>query len=72
MGNDDTGAALHQFLEGILNQFFGFGVNIGGGFVEYQQNIGVLHQRPRKGDELFLTRRKTCTPLAHGRVVALG
>ncbi len=33
VGDDEGGAVLHQALEGLLDEFFGGGINAGGGFV---------------------------------------
>ena len=58
MGNDNTGASVHDFCQRILNLQFGFGIYIGSGFVQDQQNIGVSNQRPCKRQKLFLPGRK--------------
>src|SRR5690606_24015995 len=56
--DDDAGASLHQLLEGALDQFLRLGVDVGGGLVEHEQDVGVLHQGSGEGDELLLAGRE--------------
>lgn len=51
--NDQGGTSLHQALQGVLYQPFGFGVQRRGGFVQ-DQDGGVLVQRPRNRQPLAL------------------
>ena len=55
VGDDDAGAVVHEFGEGVLNEEFGRGVDAGGGFVEYEEQFGVLGEGTGHDEELFLT-----------------
>lgn len=41
VGDDDAGAVFHEVFEGVLDEFFGFGVEGGSGFVE-DEDWGVF------------------------------
>ena len=66
MGDDDGGAADEQAIQGILDEAFALGVEVGGGLVEDEQGR-VRQHGPGDGDALTLTagelppvRRRRC------------
>ena len=69
--NDQRGAALHQALQRVLHQPFGFGVERRGCFVQNQDGR-ILVQGPRNGQPLTLSARELCGVVADDGVDALG
>ena len=63
VGDDDRRAVLQDLSEGVLDEDFGLGVHMRGGFVE-DQNIRIVRQHPREGEELFLAYRERAASLA--------
>ena len=53
MGDDKSGASLHQGVHARLHQLLGAGIDGGGRLVEDQRRR-VRHSRPGNGDELPL------------------
>ena len=51
---DEHSANGHHLFKRVLNQFFSFGVNVGGGFVK-DHNLGLADHCAGKGYELALT-----------------
>lgn len=61
MSNADSCViATQKRGQGTVDQSLRLGIESGGGFVE-NQDIGVLDQRARNGNSLFLTTRQLCT-----------
>ena len=56
MGDDDRGAAFHHAGERLADPELGLGVHARGGLVE-DEDLGIVRQRARKRDELFLSGR---------------
>lgn len=54
MGDDDAGAVVHEFGEGVLDEEFSGGVDTGSGFVEDEEEFGVLGEGAGHDEELFL------------------
>ena len=48
MGDDDRAAAGNQFVDGLLDQLFGFGIDGGGGLVQYQDGR-IIQESTDKG-----------------------
>src|SRR5215831_4772314 len=63
MGDYDHGASVHQIGQRLLYQHFGFGVQMGGGFVE-DEDGRVLQKRARDGDALPLAATQTDAAIA--------
>ena len=55
VGNDDAGPVLHEFSKCILNEEFGGGVDAGGGFVEDEEEFGILCKGSCHYEQLFLS-----------------
>src|SRR6266498_1296478 len=53
VGNHDSGALLHQFRQGFLDESFTLRVECAGGFVEHQDRR-TLQNSPRDNDTLSL------------------
>ena len=70
VGNDDAGAAVHQTLQGLLDEAFGFVVKRAGGFVQ-EQYRGVFQDGAGDGYALALASRELVTVGADGLVQAL-
>lgn len=58
VGDDESGASFHRGVESLLHQYFGFGVERAGGFVEQQQRC-VLQDRAGDRDALALATGET-------------
>src|SRR2546423_4958976 len=69
--DDQRRAPLHQSLDRIADEDFGFRINRTGRFIEYQ-DTRVEGQRPRKADQLLLPDRQASAALAQLRVIAFG
>ena len=54
MGDDDSGASLHQPFKCLLDQVFGLGIHGGCSFI-HNQDGRVLQDRPCNGQALLLT-----------------
>ena len=65
--NYNGSAALHQLFDGKADEFFGFGIYAGSGFVE-DDDFGVVNHGAHKGNELPLPYRK-CGAAFHYVVV---
>ena len=52
MGDDEAGAIRHEPFERALDQFFGFGIDAGGGLVE-KEDGGILEDDTGDGDALL-------------------
>ena len=61
----------HHPLQRILDQRFGFAVQVAGGFVQHQ-DTWVLQDHPRQGDALLLAAAQAVAALADHGVVAIG
>jgi hypothetical protein len=70
VGDDDAGAPGHHPLERILDQRFGFAVQVAGGLVQHQ-DARVFEDHARQGDALLLAAAQAVAALAHDRVVAV-
>ena len=57
VGDDDAGPPGHDPLQGILDQRFGFAVEVAGGLIE-NQDARVFENDARQGNALFLTAAK--------------
>lgn len=55
VSNNDAGSILHQFSEGILNEEFSSRIDAGGGFVENEEEFGILGKSSCHSEELFLS-----------------
>lgn len=53
VGDDDGGAALHEFFDGGLDELFGFGVDAAGGLVE-DEDARVVGDDAAEGQQLAL------------------
>src|SRR5690606_15121451 len=51
VGDNNSGPAPGQFLQRLLNQQLGGGIDIGGGLVQ-DQDPGIVSQRPGKSQQL--------------------
>ena len=71
VGDRDRRAALHESLEGGLDEPLGDGVERRGRLVE-DEDPRILEQHPGDGDALLLAARQLVAALADDRVVALG
>ena len=71
MGDDEGGAALHEEVEAVLDEGFGFGVEGAGGFVE-NEDAGVGEYGAGDGEALALAAGELDAALADDGVVALG
>ena len=71
VGDHDHGAALHQPVEGVLDERLGAGVERRRGLVEHEDR-GVGEGGPGQRHELLLAGRQPRAPLAHLRVEPLG
>lgn len=63
--NDKHRADVHHFFKRILNQLFGFGVNVRGRLVE-DHDGGLVDYRPCEREQLPLTGREIVAAFAHG------
>ena len=71
MGDDEAGAALHQLVDGLLNQLLGFGIDGRGGLVEHD-DAGLVHHGPHEANELALAHGERGAALHHGVGEAAG
>ncbi len=71
VGDHDTGAPGHHYVEAGLDLLLGEGINAGGGLVE-DEDRRVLQQHARQRDQLALAHRQTRAALADRGVEALG
>ncbi len=71
MGNNKRGAALHQPVQGILDQLLAFRIQRTGRFVE-QKHRRILQDGAGDGDALALSARQGNAALAHGGFIAVG
>ncbi|MNI23615.1 hypothetical protein D3C73_772090 [compost metagenome] len=71
VGDDEGGAALLEHLQRILNQALRFGVDIGGGFIQYQ-NRRIKGQRSGEGNQLALSSRQRAAFFHNGLIKAMG
>ena len=69
VGDDETGAALHQLGERDLQAGFGEGIDRARGFIEHQ-DARISHERAGEGHELLLAHRETAAFFGAGRVDA--
>src|SRR5688572_3598602 len=70
MRDDESRAPFHQPLQGLEQQRFGLGIKRRSGFIEDEYRR-VFEQRPRDGQPLPLTARKSRAALSNQRVVAV-
>ena len=70
MGDDDAGAAMHQFFEGILDEHFTFAVERAGSFVEHQY-WRILENGTSDSDALSLAAAQFDTALTNDRVESI-
>ena len=71
VGDGDSGSALHEGVESLLDGEFAFGVEGGGGFVE-DEDGGVAEECAGDGDALSLAAGEVEAAVADGGVVGLG
>lgn len=64
MGDDKHRADVHHMLKRILNGKLGFGVYVGGRFVEYHY-LRLIDDGASEEKKLPLTRRKVVSPFAY-------
>ena len=57
VSHDHRGAALDQSIDRILDPCLGFGIDMAGRFIEYQ-DLWIASKCPGKGDQLSLTAGK--------------
>ncbi|MNI78398.1 hypothetical protein D3C73_1347700 [compost metagenome] len=57
MGDDEGCTSFFEYFERILNQGFGFGINIGCSFIQ-NKNGWIKCQRTGKGNQLTLPSRQ--------------
>ncbi len=69
MGDDDAGASLHEFGEGLLDGLLAFGVEGGGGFVE-NENGRVFEYGAGYAEALALSAAEGDAAVADGGLVA--
>ena len=55
VSNNDAGPIFYQFSEGILNEEFGCRIDASGGFVENEEEFGILGKSSCHSEELFLS-----------------
>ncbi len=70
VGNDQTGASLHNPFQGLLYERFALAVETAGGFVQHQ-DARVFENYPGNGDALLLTPAQAIAPGAYHRVVSI-
>ncbi len=70
VGDDEGGAALHEVVQAVLDEGFGFGVEGAGGFVE-DEDAGVGEDGAGDGDALALAAGELDAALADDGVVLL-
>ena len=70
MGNDDSGATLHQAFKRLLNKHFSLGVNCASGFVK-NKNTRIGQNGAGNADQLTLTLRKLRPTFATDGVIAI-
>ncbi len=71
MRDNNAGSSCHDTFQGILDQGFGFAIQVAGGFVQ-DQDARVFEDHTRQGDALFFAAAQAVAALAHDRVIALG
>ena len=71
VGHNNAGPVFQHFPDAFLQQLFRLRINGGCCFVE-NQDRGIAQQRPRKGNQLFLTLAQVVSALLHFRPVAHG
>jgi len=71
VGDNEGGPALHEAVEGLLNEGFVLGVHAGQGLIEYEDGC-VFQEGPGDGNALTLPTRKSDCPLSDVGVVAMG
>ena len=71
MGDDDAGASLHEFGEGLLDGLLAFGVEGGGGFVENEDGR-VFEYGSGYAEALALSAAEGDAAVADGGLVAEG
>lgn len=54
VGDNDRSDVLEKAVEGVLDLFFGFDVQVGGGFVE-KEDLGFFEDSPADPDPLFFS-----------------
>ena len=70
MGNDEHGSAVHQGIHAVLYQFFGTGIDGGGGLVQNHHGR-ISHRRPGNGNQLPLTLGQAGAVAGEHRLIAL-
>jgi len=70
VGNDQHGANGAHFFQRILNQKLGFGINVGGCFVQ-NHHAGLVDDRAGKAEQLALTGGEVVAALAHFLIQAV-
>src|SRR6476620_4988737 len=70
MGDHQCRAPANELLEGFVDEFFAFEVDLARGFVENQE-FGVAEDRAGEQNSLPLTAREAAAALADDRLVAL-
>ena len=70
VGDDDAGAALHELVEGLLDDVFALGVEGTGGFVE-DEDGRVFEDGAGDAETLALSATEVESTVADGGVVAL-
>lgn len=63
--------AVTAAIEGILDDLLCLGINIGRGFIQYQ-NARIIDDGPCKGNQLTLPQRQPAAPLLHLSVISIG
>src|SRR5699024_2117343 len=69
VGDDERGAPLHQFGQGVLDELFGVGVHVAGGLVQ-NHDFGVGGHGPGDGQELALALGDVVRPGGQHKVIA--
>lgn len=71
VGDDEAGAVGEEAVEGFLNEFFGGGIDAGGGFVE-DEDGRVFEEGAGDGDALFFADAEADAALTHVGIEKLG
>ncbi len=62
--HDQHSADIHELFQRILDECLGLGVDVGGSLVQ-DHDLGLMHDDPRKGQELSLSRREVVAAIPH-------
>src|SRR5699024_8176228 len=70
VGDDKAGAALHQVIHSLLDQYFGAGIHAAGSFVQ-NQDFRVGQNGPGNGEQLLLSLRHIAGLFVQNHIVAV-